>query len=51
MLITLIILYETLVQCLTVWIKNPYGEHHVGCMDYDAHGHQSIRPDINKPYM
>jgi hypothetical protein len=30
--------------------KNPYGQHHVGCMDYDARGHQPIRPDINPHY-
>jgi hypothetical protein len=25
-----------IVYCLTIWIKNPYGQHDAGCMDYDA---------------
>ena len=33
-----------------MWIKNPYGQHDAGCMDYDAPGHQSTRPDIKNPY-
>ena len=43
-------MYIRMCYCLTIWIKNPYGQHDAGCMDYDAPGHQSTQLDIIQMY-
>jgi hypothetical protein len=32
--------------CLTIWIKNPYGQHDAKCMEHDAFGYHTTHLDI-----